>query len=64
MWTLEVLFTSLSTQQNLSDRSLGGDALSISFEFQVGKVDKTSWSPGKTNLSDALTKMESSLTDA
>lgn len=57
------LFTSLSTQRNLIDRSIRGDFSSIRFEFYTGTVEETLLVPDNKNLSDPLTKRDSQLTD-
>lgn len=57
------LFTSMSTQRVSVDRSIRGDVSSNRFEFQTGTVSEISWVPGKLNISDVLTKTDSSLTE-
>lgn len=57
------LLTSLSTQNNSIDKSMGGEFSCPRFEFQSGAVDRILWIPGQANISDPLTKKDSGLTD-
>lgn len=54
----------LSTQGNSNDRSIRGDFGCIRYDFQTDAVEKISWIPGNTNLTDPLTKKDSGLTGA
>lgn len=58
------LFSSLSTQRVSVDRSIRSDVSCIRYEFQTGNVNELSWITGKLNLSDPLTKADSSLTES
>ena len=58
------LYEALSTSHTSSDRSIRGEVGVIRYEFETHNVDQIRWIPGKVNLSDALTKPNSSLTEA
>lgn len=56
------LFTSLSTQRNYIDEPIRAELNFIWYEYENGNVDSIVGIPGKVNLTDPGTKMESPLT--
>lgn len=60
----EDLYTSLTTQQQSIDLSIRGDVSVIRYEFETRRVHEVVWIPGKLNLADCGTKIDSQLTSA
>lgn len=57
------LFNTLSIQRNSINKSVRGDVSSIRIELMTGAVDKITWIPGKSDISDVLTKRDSLITE-
>ncbi|CAN8065041.1 unnamed protein product [Agarophyton chilense] len=55
------LYDSLSTCRSATDKSIRGDVAEIRYDFETRNISRMVWIPGKTNLSDPLTKMDSPL---
>lgn len=53
------LYTFLSSRQNSIDRSTRANFHVIQLEYEVGNIDELFWLPGSTNLTDSLTKTDS-----
>lgn len=60
----KALFSTLSTCRNSIDRSIRADVSVIRYEFETQKVNSISCIPGKTSITDPLTKPNSPLVDA
>ena len=58
------LYTSLSTQRQSINRSVRADVNFIRYEFEVGNADRICWVPGRLNLADPGTKLDSPLTQS
>ena len=58
------LYSSLSTTHVPEDKSIRGDVALIRYEFERKHLDQMVWIPGASNPSDALTKLNSPLTES
>lgn len=59
----KLIYTSLSIQRKIIDKSIRADENIIQFRFETYSVNKMIWIVGKTNIADVGTKRNSPLTD-